>query len=303
MAKDSCPFLGLKNDPRTYMDFPDNKNSCLNTIKIASPSLEHQTGYCLTASNYKNCQVFTVKKPKTLPPSIISPIDRLTQKNKQLKQILIGSLLIFLISFTIINFNQIISIFAQNKNQPQGINDEIRFLTASVSVVSINTDHTLTPTALQGNTCKIDPDWIEYVIKPTDSIFRISLLFNIPVEEILAANCLGENTYVAPHQVIYLPMKPTPTPTITFSPTNTVKIRYIPPTSTREENPSPRPTKTPVPPTLLPPTAIVITPTLTQIPPTEPPPATPTQSPLSTPTRPPTLSIPTEPNFPTPPDP
>jgi hypothetical protein len=134
-------------------------------------------------------------------------------------------------------------------------------------------------------------------------LFRLSVIYGVTVENLQNVNCMGNKTVILPGQVIYVPFLPTRTPSST--PT---RVPFVPTNSGgSKENPIPRSTSTPVPPTAMPqqtgtsvpptatqpppilPTLIPIPPTLIPIPPTEAPP--PTQEPRPTkepkPTRPP----------------
>ena len=159
--------------------------------------------------------------------------------------------------------------------------------------------------------------WVNYTVQAGDTLFHLSQLLGVTVQQLMVANCLpndqiqvGQHLYV-PH---YLPTStnvpttkpgktpkpPTstprpPTPTSPVSPTNT----SVPPTNTTvppSDTPVP-PTHTPVPPsdTPVPPTHTPVPPSDTPVPPTRtpvPPSDTPVP-PTHTPVPPPDTPVPT----------
>jgi LysM repeat protein len=140
--------------------------------------------------------------------------------------------------------------------------------------------------------------WVPYIVRPGDTLFKLSLAYGVSVPQIQFANCMGTSTYIRYGQTLYLPYfipinTPFPTATKTFTPTATTAVPtgiIITPTITRTTPPTftftPLPTLT-LTPTLAPsatftatqtplPTA-TFTATPTPLPPTEtltPPPET-----------------------------
>jgi hypothetical protein len=118
--------------------------------------------------------------------------------------------------------------------------------------------------------CQQPAGWIPYTVKPTDSLYRISLVYGISVSDLRSVNCLGESQALEPGQVILVrgprpqpPREPTPGPPPP-PPTNTP----APPPATTEPPPPPTATKPPPP-----------TPTQPPPPTNPPPPPTPTSAP------------------------
>lgn len=136
---------------------------------------------------------------------------------------------------------------------------------------------TLPPTSTQapsGYQCGPPAGWVLYTVQPGENLFRISLRYEVSLDQMRQANCLTSNQIYA-GQRIYVPyyLEPAPADTPTASPTPPPPE---PPTATAE----PQPTATPVPPTATPePSPTSPPPTPTSAPPT----ATPEPSPTSPP--------------------
>jgi LysM repeat protein len=108
---------------------------------------------------------------------------------------------------------------------------------------------TPTPTATKV-TCGPFPGWVKgYTIQPGDTLYRLSLIFRVSVEDLQIANCLGNSTQIHAGERFWVPFVPpvvpsrtpvrTPTPVAqpTHTPTN-------PPTATSQPTNTPRPTAT-----------------------------------------------------------
>ena len=139
------------------------------------------------------------------------------------------------------------------------------------------------PLAVSGITCPLPDGWIPYTVNPTDSLFRLSILHGITLDEIRGVNCLSEDAVLLPSQVIYVPkvVAATLTPLIpTLVPTS-VPLQIVNPPAPA---PQPEPVKDddsdndeeaapPPPPPPAKPTAVVTED------PTKPPPPPPTETP------------------------
>ena len=64
-----CPYLGMKDDPATIMDYPSEWNYCHRSKPSAVPVLEHQRMYCLLLSHDK-CPVFLNEVVTSLPDDV-----------------------------------------------------------------------------------------------------------------------------------------------------------------------------------------------------------------------------------------
>lgn len=60
-----------------------------------------------------------------------------------------------------------------------------------------------TPTS--SDICGPPPGWVEYVVLPGDSLFQLSVAFDVSVEEIQLANCLGSSTSLQAGTIIFMP--------------------------------------------------------------------------------------------------
>jgi LysM repeat protein len=141
--------------------------------------------------------------------------------------------------------------------------------------------------------------WVAYIIRPGDTLSRLSQVLGVSIPALQAANCMGNSNQLYAGKTLWVPFIPvftpaptltpqiwlTPTPTITFeTPTATNSVTPIStntptptPTSTQTlegSTPTPTPTATSAPPTDTP------TPTATSAPPTLTPTPTPTEAPV-----------------------
>ncbi len=104
------------------------------------------------------------------------------------------------------------------------------------------------PTAANTVACTgIPAGWLEYTVQPGDSLYALSLRFNVSIQSIRAANCLQTTTLVT-GQKLYLPAQPQPSPTATEEPIVTETAAPSAEPSITPEPPTPEP-PTPEPPT------------------------------------------------------
>ena len=93
--------------------------------------------------------------------------------------------------------------------------------------------------------CGPPSGWILYPVQPGDTLYRLSVMFDVTVEQLQKANCMGTSTLLLVGEWIYVPpwapILPTSTdaPILTPTPTWTV---IVPPTWT--DAPSDTPTET-----------------------------------------------------------
>ncbi len=135
--------------------------------------------------------------------------------------------------------------------------------------------------------CGAPPDWIIYYVQPGDTLYHISLLYGVTVQQLQQANCLGYSTFIKSGQPLRVPNVPTSTPWLTATWTAIPAATATPSaTTTSQPTPSLPPATTQVPSsTPQPPTATANAPTSTStIAPTNTPiPATATTAPSATP--------------------
>src|SRR5690348_11743159 len=57
-----CPYLGLRSDSSVVKTYATEQHLCYNQKKRLSPSLEHQTNFCLT-HHYQECPFHSPVEP------------------------------------------------------------------------------------------------------------------------------------------------------------------------------------------------------------------------------------------------
>ena len=295
----TCPYLGLKEDPKTALGFPSVGNFCHRAKPIAPVSRIHQQAYCLS-EDHISCVVFNQTKESRLPAELVSPYHRRIQMRKVIYG---GVLTVFLITVVIAlawrweNVGATINYFSTQIKESEFLVGTVTPLSSSTQVIVVS-NPTSSTTSIFSNSNTDSPDlmstvcppkrgWMQYAVKPTDSIRLLSLVFKVSEEDLRKANCMGDNVFVRPGQNIYVPNLPTGTPTYTPTPTPTITNTFKPtrrPTKEGDsENEAPRPTEPPEQPTEPPeqPTEPPEQPTEPPPQPTKPPPqqATPTSPP------------------------
>jgi len=166
--------------------------------------------------------------------------------------------------------------------------------------MALNVPHQPTPTSEKA--CGAPSSWVYYTIQSGDTLYKISKLYGITLDELMKANCLVSNQIIAGKSILVPNVTPIPfTATITFTPTPLPSITPQPTfTATLSPTFTPNPSNTPTA------TIQVVspTPTPTPTPTASPTPSdTPTPTNTSTPTATPTNTItptPTHTTFPFP---
>ncbi len=92
--------------------------------------------------------------------------------------------------------------------------------------------------------CGSPPGWIRYTILKGDTLYSLAQYYQVTVKQLQQANCMGGSTSLYTGRQIYVPPKPTRTPSPT--PTSTSTVTPIP-SEIPSETPSPMPTDTPIP--------------------------------------------------------
>lgn len=126
--------------------------------------------------------------------------------------------------------------------------------------------------------CGPPPNWVFYTVHQGDTLYRLSLLLGVSIDQLKAANCLGSSDFIRGGQVLYVPFIPIPTPTPTFTPAPTATLQPAPSPSATHAPPPPTPTRPAVTPTI-PPT---VAPTETLVPTSLPATSPATSAPLDT---------------------
>ncbi len=73
-----CPYIGLPSDTRTAMENPSPQNYCHNLKPPSSPSLTHQSGFCLNVT-FKQCQYYSEDAGE---PGHVVPVKKSRKKRK-----------------------------------------------------------------------------------------------------------------------------------------------------------------------------------------------------------------------------
>jgi LysM repeat protein len=76
------------------------------------------------------------------------------------------------------------------------------------------------PTRTSTPACRIPTGWISYTIQAGDTLDSLAAAYGMPVDQIASSNCLGEQKSLWPGTTLNLPPLPSPTSTITLSPTS-----------------------------------------------------------------------------------
>src|SRR5512142_504927 len=66
MKRVTCPYLGLKDDPTTVLDFPSPGNLCHQARPVAPVKGSYQEKYCLT-EEHAVCPLYQASHPVPLP--------------------------------------------------------------------------------------------------------------------------------------------------------------------------------------------------------------------------------------------
>jgi LysM repeat protein len=154
---------------------------------------------------------------------------------------------------------------------------------------------TFTPILATVEQCGPPPSWVVYIIQSNDTLFELSILFNVSVPQLQSANCMGDSTILKTGTRFYVPFNLPTSAVSTFTPTLTVTstVTSVAPSntatisSTNTSMPTPLSTVT----TIITATNTVAPPSATPIPPTQTPtapaatitPIPPTNTPSNTP--------------------
>lgn len=312
----NCPYLGLKDDPKTAIDDPDRRNCCHRAWPVVPVDPAYQHDFCLSAK-HRFCPVFMSKedRPSSLP--IIDPKYKRIQIGKGIFGLALLAALVVAGSWLWRSFTGQAAVGpASQSANPASTADTpgvatMQFIGAEpqATPIILNTSTATLPPGATIQVCNTPPNWTPYSIKPTDSLYLLSMVYQVTIAELQEANCLSEDSLLRPGDWIFVPAQigPTSTVTATITPSATVRAQRTPatgwtqspdaeprrsPTPRREEEPTPIPPPTSPPPTTVPPTR-------TQAPveptPTSPPPPTTASEPPTAPPPPPTIEPTTAP--------
>jgi hypothetical protein len=92
---ETCPHLGLLNDPETTLAYPSTANVCFHARPVASPSLGHQRLFC-QSGQHADCPVFARSLIAPLPPEVRLHERRSSFGRRSFVPVLLGSLVVIL---------------------------------------------------------------------------------------------------------------------------------------------------------------------------------------------------------------
>jgi hypothetical protein len=292
-----CSYLGMPDDPTTAHEFASDGNLCYHALPAAPPNAAHQKAFCL-ADQHIYCPILLQAEKKPLPTNVILLENKVRfWENTSNRRVVPTVLVLLVVSLLVgvLSLTGILSPARAVREGPTTVKSDSPTIVATSSSLSIgSSDLTVEPTNNPNGTevfCTPPDGWSVYTVIPTDSIYRLSLIYGVSVADLETANCLAEGDSIRPGDLIYVPLFLTSTPTVliltntsTPRPTSTSRIIPFYSATPTEENRPPPPAPTPIPPTASP------QPSNTPVPPT---PTTPFEP--ATPTSPPETIIPTEP--------
>jgi hypothetical protein len=97
----SCPFLGMKNDPATFLAYPSKWNTCYRVEPVSTPVFSHQRDFCLQASHH-DCPVFKAELGERMPEALVLPVSGMAKRKKRIIAVIVGGVLILLLVIAII---------------------------------------------------------------------------------------------------------------------------------------------------------------------------------------------------------
>lgn len=268
MVRNTCPFLGLKDDPETALNFASVGNFCHHALPVTQIKGAYQRKYCLT-SDHVNCPLFQAAQPIPPPPEISATSGLLADPRKKwiavgIPALLAGSAAFFL-AWNVFGA-QLIRLPIPDTGRTQQSPAEFSILGAPVAprpFLTFTPTFTVSPTPDPSPTACVRPEgWVPYTVNPTDSLYRLSVIYGVAIEELQSVNCMGNNTLLKPGDIIFVPELSTPTPSFTptltpVPPTNTSAPHYSAPATSAPQHQDPPPAQpTAVPPTAVPPTAV-----------------------------------------------
>lgn len=279
MTKNRCPYIGLVDDPNTALGFPSRGNLCYRAQPHSTIKGSHQVRFCLTGQ-HTNCPVFNAARPVPMPASLagsrIVPIEPARRPTLFMLviPILIAGAAAIIFTWNVFGdrFRGQLEIIPHTGANVQGLPG---WALIPDQEAPLPPPPTSTPTEEPAVIdCPPPPGWVKYTVAPTDSLFRLSVIYGLNVDTLKEVNCLGESTVILPGQEIFVPDLATHTPTATatsipLAPSNTslppqpIQVEYQPPVEEVNNQPEPAEqvvTPTPVPPTPAPPITTAVPP-------------------------------------------
>jgi LysM repeat protein len=209
MNKMICPYLGQKDDPATALDFPSAGNYCHHAKPVTQVNGTHQQQYCLVAEHI-NCPFFQAASGIPLPEPMAAANESTQPPFRRALAIL--AIPVLLVSAVALALN---NVSINNRTLPyRAIADTSGGLAPPTAWALLNPQPVNTPTASEPQAVSVQPlvancllpaEWVPYIVSPTDSLYRLSVIYDVSVDELLQQNCLGDKATIFPGQVIFVP--------------------------------------------------------------------------------------------------
>jgi hypothetical protein len=222
------------------LGFPSEGNFCHHARPVAPIAIEHQDQFCLQ-NGHTACPIYQRTQLAPLPAAITAPSYLRAGNRRVAAALAVLLVIISLAALVMLSPRLPVRLNTQRASIPGTGGDEemlqpgpIGFLLLEPTMTPFQPE---TPTGvhlLLIDDCPIPEGWMTYIVNPTDSLIRLSVVYSIPVEMLQQVNCLSESTNIVPGQVLYLPYIPTrtsiPSLTATF-PMVGLSITRVPHTS------------------------------------------------------------------------
>lgn len=224
MATYTCPYLGLKDDPDTPLQFPAEDNHCHHARPVAPVRLSYQQTTCLT-ENYRACPVYVRAGLSPLPGQIAAPRARSPRPfgwvTGRRLAVGAGALAALLVLALLVSgaAGTVLSWFGLPDNLPVtggggGVVNTPFQPADRLSPTPLPLEMLLALTSSPDPTlsaCPMPDGWTLYQVNPTDSLMLLSMAYNVPVEMLQQVNCMGDRRLLTPGDLIYVPAVATPT--------------------------------------------------------------------------------------------
>jgi hypothetical protein len=242
MKRVICPYLGLEDDPSTSLDFASAGNYCHKARPIASVNGDFQERYCLSAQHI-TCPIYRMAQPVPLPAELAAQPPPVDNGRRRLALLGIPLVLAAIAALGLIWNVYGGSVFTNRSSIPDTGPLLAATTTLGQNAQAATGEQNLIPGQLPTGSqqritnCPLPKDWTPYRVNPTDSLFRLSVIYGVSVKTLQRNNCMGSETVILPGEIIYVPYVPTNTPPPggplfsgrkRFTPTPTVREAALP---------------------------------------------------------------------------
>lgn len=274
-----CPYLRSRDDPNTALNFPSEGNHCYRVHPTAAVNRTYQEGYCLSGK-HTACPVYIndsninpLHAPYAPPPARKLPIRALLLLVLLIAVLLAGGIQQVVTSAWFAHLRApAVGDHGSSQASFSSLFDIPVWSGANTPFAPVTSTPKPDPLPILLGDCPIPAGWVPHVIQPTDSLFRLSVLYSVSLNDLQMANCLSTSAQLQPGDIIYVPAAPNPPATLA----PTTRVIVVQPPAVDEDNNEPaefQPSFTPVPTSTVP---AIVNPTQvrpTQVPPTQAPPA------------------------------